>query len=52
MVDRVFQQAITQVLSPIFEKQFSESSYGFRPRRGAHDANNASRMSMMDIYMW
>ena len=30
VVDRVYQQAITQVLTPIFEKQFSESSYGFR----------------------
>ena len=38
VVDRVFQQAITQVLSPIYEKQFSENSFGFRPNRGAHDA--------------
>lgn len=37
-VDRVLQQAITQVLSPIFEPQFAETSYGFRPKRGAHDA--------------
>ena len=37
VVDRVFQQAITQVLSPIYEEQFSENSYGFRPRRGAPD---------------
>ena len=29
VVDRVFQQAITQVLAPIFEKQFSENSFGF-----------------------
>ncbi|WP_374103962.1 reverse transcriptase domain-containing protein [Bacillus sp. ISL-18] len=33
VVDRVVQQAIHQVLSPIFEKQFSEFSYGFRPKR-------------------
>ena len=38
VVDRVYQQAITQVLSPIFEKQFSENSFGFRPGRSAHDA--------------
>ena len=38
VVDRVFQQAITQVLSPIYEKQFSKNSFGFRPNRGAHDA--------------
>ncbi len=33
VVDRVFQQAITQVLSPIYEEQFSENSYGFRPMK-------------------
>lgn len=37
-VDRMVQQAITQILSPIFEPQFSETSYGFRPKRSAHDA--------------
>jgi group II intron reverse transcriptase/maturase len=34
VVDRVVQQAIAQVLTPIYERQFSEGSYGFRPRRG------------------
>lgn len=38
VVDRVIQQAITQVLSPIYEKQFSNNSYGFRPKRSAHQA--------------
>lgn len=38
VVDRVIQQAITQVLSPIYEKQFSAHSYGFRPKRSAHQA--------------
>lgn len=33
VVDRVFQQAITQVLSPIYEKQFSENSFGFSTRQ-------------------
>jgi group II intron reverse transcriptase/maturase len=37
-MDRVIQQAITQVLSPVYEKQFSKSSYGFRPKRSAHQA--------------
>lgn len=37
-VDRVVQQAIAQVLSPIFEKQFHDNSYGFRPNRSAHHA--------------
>jgi retron-type reverse transcriptase len=38
VVDRVMQQAIAQVLSPIFENQFSDNSFGFRPKRSAHDA--------------
>ena len=38
LVDRVIQQAILQELSPIYEKQFVETSYGFRPNRGCHDA--------------
>lgn len=38
VVDRTVQQAIAQVLSPIFEKQFSDNSFGFRPNRSAHQA--------------
>jgi group II intron reverse transcriptase/maturase len=38
VVDRVVQQAIAMVLTPIFERQFSDNSFGFRPRRRAHDA--------------
>lgn len=38
VVDRVVQQAITQQLTPIYERQFSPSSYGFRPGRSAHQA--------------
>ena len=38
VVDRVIQQAIAQVMTPIFDPDFSDSSYGFRPRRSAHDA--------------
>lgn len=38
LIDRVIQQAILQELSPIYEKQFSETSYGFRQNRGCHDA--------------
>lgn len=36
--DRVIQQAIQQVLSPIYEQEFSDHSYGFRPKRSAHQA--------------
>lgn len=38
VIDRVIQQTIAQVLTPIFDPGFSESSYGFRPKRSAHDA--------------
>jgi len=38
VLDRVIQQAIAQVTAPLFEVQFSEHSYGFRPGRRAHDA--------------
>ena len=38
VLDRVIQQAIAQVLTPIFDPEFSESSFGFRPKRSAHDA--------------
>lgn len=38
VVDRLVQQAISQILTPILEPSFSDSSYGFRPGRSAHDA--------------
>ena len=38
VTDRVIQQAIAQVLTPIFDPTFSESSFGFRPGRNAHQA--------------
>ena len=38
VLDRLIQQAIAQVLQPIFEKTFSENSYGFRPGRNVHQA--------------
>lgn len=38
VVDRLVQQAILQVLEPLLDPTFSESSYGFRPGRNAHDA--------------
>ena len=52
VVDRVFQQAITQVLSPIYEKQFSENSYGFRPCRSAHDALKQCQTNVNDGYVY
>ena len=38
VLDRLIQQAIVQVLTPIFDPSFSESSFGFRPNRSAHEA--------------
>lgn len=38
VMDRVIQQALLQMLTPVFEPCFSEFSYGFRPGRSAHDA--------------
>jgi RNA-directed DNA polymerase len=43
VVDRLIQQAVLQVLQPIFEGGFSESSYGFRPGRNAWQAVQAAR---------
>jgi len=43
LTERLIQQALHQVLSPIFEADFSESSYGFRPGKNAHQAVKAAR---------
>ncbi len=43
VVDRLVQQAILQVLEPILDPTFSESSYGFRPKRSAHQALQAAQ---------
>ncbi|WP_240514871.1 reverse transcriptase domain-containing protein [Bacillus cereus] len=52
VVDRVVQQAIHQVNSPIFEKQFSEFSYGFRPKRNCEMAIVRSLTFLNDGYEW
>ncbi|WP_342043609.1 group II intron reverse transcriptase/maturase [Bacillus sp. OTU2372] len=52
VVDRVVQQAIHQVLSPIFEKQFSEFSYGFRPKRSCEMAIIKSLEFLNDGHDW
>jgi len=52
VVDRFIQQSITQVLSPMFENQFSETSYGFRPRRGAHGALRKCQTYIDDGYKY
>ncbi|MGB7815835.1 MAG: group II intron reverse transcriptase/maturase [Methylotenera sp.] len=52
VMDRVIQQAIAQVLTPIFEPQFSDSSYGFRPGRNAHQAIWRVRSHVKDGYRY
>lgn len=43
VLDRFIQQAMLQVLTPVFDPTFSDASYGFRPRRSAHMAVNRAR---------
>ena len=52
LVDRVIQQSISQVLSQIYEKQFSDTSYGFRPRRSAHQALRTCQKNITEGYVW
>lgn len=44
--DRVVQQTLTDILTPIFEEQFHPSSFGYRPKRSGHDAINKATMFM------
>jgi RNA-directed DNA polymerase len=50
VTDRLIQQAISQVLTPIFDPEFSEASYGFRPGRSAHDALYKAREYIKEGY--
>lgn len=50
--DRLIQQAIAQVLTPIFETGFSDGSYGFRPGRSAHQAVERSQAYIEEGYAW
>ena len=52
VVDRVIQQAIAQELSPIFEEKFSKYSFGFRPKRGAHNALRQCQKNVNDGYVY
>ena len=52
VVDRVIQQAITQELTPLFEPQFSENSYGFRQGRGQHDALKTCKKNVEEGYVY
>jgi RNA-directed DNA polymerase len=52
VVDRLIQQAVHQVLVPIFDPGFSESNYGYRHGRSAHDAVQAARRHITDGRRW
>jgi RNA-directed DNA polymerase len=52
VIDRLIQQAILQVLTPIFDPGFSESSYGFRPNKKAHDAVEQAQKYVQEGYRY
>jgi len=52
VVDRLVQQAILQVLDPLYDPTFSPSSYGFRPGKSAHQALEAARKHMAEGKDW
>jgi RNA-directed DNA polymerase len=52
VVDRLIQQALQQILSPLFEPDFSESSYGFRPNRSAQQAVLQAREYVKEGRRW
>ncbi|WP_257215912.1 reverse transcriptase domain-containing protein, partial [Fredinandcohnia onubensis] len=52
VTDRFIQQAIAQVLTPIFDPTFSKSSYGFRPNRSAHDAVRKAKGYIKEGFRW
>ncbi len=52
VLDRLLQQAIAQVLTPLFEPLFSNHSYGFRPGRSAHQAIKQAQVYVQAGYEW
>ena len=52
VMDRLIQQALHQVLSPIYDPTFSEFSYGFRPGRSAHDALGQAQSYINEDKRW
>jgi len=52
VMDRMIQQALLQVLTPLFDPHFSEASHGFRPGRSAHDAIARARDHIEAGYRW
>ena len=52
VLDRLIQQAILQVLDPVYDPTFSDHSYGFRPRRRAHQAVEQAKRYIAEGYEW
>jgi RNA-directed DNA polymerase len=52
LVDRLIQQALHQVLQPLFEPTFSEGSFGFRPKRTAHQAVRRAQAYIREGKRW
>jgi len=52
VTDRLIQQAISQILSKEYDQTFSDNSYGFRPKRSAHDAIRKAKGYMKEGYRW
>ena len=52
VLDRMIQQALLQVLTPIFDPTFSEASFGFRPGRGTHDAVKTAHAHIAAGHRW
>ena len=52
VIDRLIQQALHQVMQPVFDGEFSESSYGFRPGRSAHQAVLAAQSHVASGRRW
>jgi group II intron reverse transcriptase/maturase len=52
VLDRMIQQAVQQVLTPIYDPMFSESSFGFRPGRSAHQAIRQAKKYVTEGYDW
>ena len=51
VIDRVIQQSVAQILTPIFDPEFSESSFGFRPKRSAHGGVKKVRQYINEGYI-
>jgi len=52
VLDRLIQQSLNQVLQPLFDPEFSKSSYGFRPGRNAHQAVKAAQSYVAEGKRW